>query len=156
MAVVGDDVLAPDPHRYPIDVVDMLAYMPPGISITDTSDPSSAEVALMILNVVDEINGRLRSRGFVFPLQIEAVDPIGISYLNTCNIFGAMALWAKTKYPADAGPGGEKGLVKFWNDKYQAFLEGVTTGAIGLPEEARSVVASGFDGEKDFHDDMEF
>lgn len=146
-----------DPHRYPILPVDLLAYMPQGITIDDTTTPSTADVQLMITNVCDRINGVLNSRGFAMPLQTALIDSAGLSFLNTCCTYGVIARWARTKYPSDTGPGGSKGFSEDYSKMFEDFLKQITAGAISLPEEPRAVVSHGFgDGPTDFHDDMRF
>ena len=139
---MGDDEPVADPTRYPILPVDLLAYLPQGITIDDNSVPSKAAVQLMITNVASRIDGFLRSRGFTLPLE---PVPWVLDFLNSANTYGALAEWAKVKYPADSGPGGSKGYAESWGTKFEQFLKDIQSGALGLPDEDRSVVASGFE-----------
>jgi hypothetical protein len=145
--------LLPDPNRYPVDVADLLPYLPQGVTINDDTTPSSASVHAMIINVCDDINGKLRSRGFAFPLVTTGEAAIDVSFLNTLNIYGALARWGRSKYPSDSGPGGSKGFADDYEKKYQQHLSSIADGALGFPDQRRNVVANGFgDGMHVEHD----
>ena len=128
---------------YPCLPADLTAYLPPGQTITSATDPSATDVAAMIVNVADEINGVLRSRGYTLPWS--AADTTGLSLLNTTNIYGALARWARTKFPAETGPGGAKGLAQEYEAKYQKLLGDIEKGALGMADEMRAgTVGQGF------------
>ena len=131
---------------YPCLPADLTPYLPPGQTITANTDPSSTDVAAMIVNVADEITGVLRSRGYTLPWS--ATDTTGLSLLNTTNIYGTLARWARTKFPAEAGPGGSKGLAEDYERKYQKLLADIEVGALGMADEMRQgTVGQGFDDE---------
>jgi hypothetical protein len=117
--------------------------MPPGVTISDSTTPSADDVAVMALQVVDEVNAHLRNKGF--DLTDLPSDNNSLSFLNTVSVWGTLLHWAKAKYPADTGPGGDKGLVAFFGGFYNGFLDLVDKGALGLPDEPRAVIAHGFD-----------
>ena len=128
---------------YPCGTDDLVTYLPPGQSITDATTPSKTAVESMIVNVADEINGVLRSRGFDLP-----IDPsltYALSFLNTCCIYGTLARWARTKFPSDSGPGGSKGLAEDYEVKYQALLKAIELRALGIPDDPRDNAISGFE-----------
>ena len=128
---------------YPCLAADLTAYLSPGQTVTSATDPSSTDVAAMIVNVADEINGVLRSRGYTLPWS--AGDTTGLSLLNTTNIYGALARWARTKFPAEAGPGGSKGLAEDYERKYQKLLADIEAGALGMADEMRAgTIGQGF------------
>ena len=128
---------------YPCLPADLTTYLPPGQTVTSATDPSSTDVAAMIVNVADEINGVLRSRGYTLPWS--AGDTTGLSLLNTTNIYGALARWARTKFPAESGPGGSKGLAEDYERKYQKLLADIEAGALGMADEMRAgTVGQGF------------
>jgi hypothetical protein len=127
---------------YPCTVDDIRNYLPPGLTINSTSDPSQSHVEAMIVNVTDEINGILRSRGFDLP-----IDPsltYALSFLNTACIYGTIARWARTKFPSDTGPGGSKGLAEEYEKKYQSFLSLIELRTLGVPGDDREGAISGF------------
>jgi len=124
-------------------VDDVAGFLPPGITVSGTTDPSDVQVASYILDVADELNGALRSKGFSLPVTSD--DIFAISYLNSANVFGALGVFYKVKYPSDAGPGGSKGAGEYWEGKYQHYLKGIESGALGLPDEDRSGTVGGFE-----------
>jgi hypothetical protein len=129
---------------YPCTTADLTPYLPPGQTITSTTDPSLTDVGAMVVNVADEINGVLRSRGYTLPWS--AADTTGLSLLNTTNIYGTLARWARTKFPAEAGPGGSKGLAEDYEKKYQKLLADIEAGALGMADEMRQgTIGQGFE-----------
>ena len=129
---------------YPCTVDDLATYLPPSLSITDDTTPSQTAVEAMIVNVADEINGVLRSRGFDLPVPSSLT--YALSFLNTCCIYGALARWARTKFPSDSGPGGSKGLAEDYEKKYQALLDAIELRTLGIPDDPRDNAISGFEG----------
>lgn len=129
---------------YPCTVDDLATYLPPGLSITDDTTPSQTAVEAMIINVSDEIDGVLRSRGFDLP--IPSALTYALSFLNTCCIYGALARWARTKFPSDSGPGGSKGLADDYEQKYQSLLKAIELRTLGVADDSRDNAISGFEG----------
>ena len=129
---------------YPCLIEDVANYLPQGVSISDSSWPTTAAVESYITNVCDEINAVLEDRGYATPLDPSLTK--ALSFLNTVNIYGALAAWAAAKYPADVGPGGGQGLVKHYTDKYEELKKDLETRNLGLPDDSRANAISGFEG----------
>ena len=106
----------------------------------------------MIVNVGDEIDALLDSRGYALPIDPETTDAAlkrVLSILETANLYGALDRFYKVKYASgESGPGSDKGAFKAWNDMWLQIRNDIETLKMGLADPREDDI-SGFDDDTD-------
>lgn len=107
---------------------DAVAYSegPPIIPAVTATTPTETQATALLAAVVAEIDMHLRGQGYETP----ATDTEALASLKTICMNGTAAKIAKAKWPADTGPGGDRGLASLLRDDYAAGLAFIDAGGL--------------------------
>jgi len=101
-------------------------------TIDATSKPTATQAQVIVDDTADEIDVRLAGAGFLVPVTAPAYF---LDWLGLLNGYGAAAAILKSKLP-DATGQGDTPAYAFWEARYQAGLDDISSGTVGIPDAA--------------------
>lgn len=90
--------------------------------------PTRAQAQALLEQTAQEIDMHLRGHGYALPIT----DDDANEALHAIAMNGTAARIGKAKWPADTGPGGERGIVAALREDYRRGLEFIDSGGLAL------------------------